>query len=114
MERIRSPYDRSMAKPIDEWPWWQRVPYHLGAGIVSVWALPASALVISLVLIVPVIVGVAALAWALTFAGYALDDAWTFMWTIAVPYALGTLLLFGPIFLLGRAIWRRVHRTPQG
>jgi hypothetical protein len=58
-----------------------------------------------------VIVGVAALGWALTFAGYALNDAWTFVWTTAVPYALGTAILLGPIFLLGRAIWRRWHRV---
>jgi len=47
------------------------------------------------VLVVPVIVGAAAAGWALTFAGYSLDDVWTFVWTVAVPYALGTALLLG-------------------
>lgn len=103
--------DPSVAKPIDEWPWWRRLPYQLFAGIVSVWALPGSALVISLVLIVPVIVGVAALAWALTAAGFALDQAWTLV-TIAVPYSISAAIIGGPLFLLGRAIWRRLHRRP--
>ena len=97
-----------------ESPLWRRAligPYHLLSGIAVVRALAGSALVISLALIVPVIVGAAALGWALTFAGYGLDDAWNFVWTIAVPYVLGTALLFGPTLLLGRAVWRRWHQA---
>lgn len=99
-----------MARPIDDWPLWKRLPYQFVAALVAVWALPGVALLASLLLVIPVILIAAAGIWALVFAGWTVGVVWSFLLTYVLPWVVSLMILGIPVFLVGRWAWRLWHQ----
>jgi hypothetical protein len=99
-----------MPGPIDEWPLWRRLPYQFVAAFAAVGALPGAALFVSLLMVLPLIVIVAAGIWALVFAGWTIGVVWSFLLTYVLPWVVSLMILGAPVFLVGRLVWRRWHQ----
>jgi hypothetical protein len=96
-----------LQRNVDDWPWWTRLPYQAVAAFASIFALPGTALALSLLLVILVILIAAGAIWALTAGGWVIGQAWSLLW-IALGYVLAIVILAAPLFLVGRAILR--HR----
>ena len=87
-------------------PIWKRLLAGLAGGVAATWGMVGAALAISLLLVLPVIVLVAVVAWGLT--GIGLAAGWIGQYALV---AIQVAIWVGVVWLLARWIWRRTHRN---